>query len=118
MKSRDTQGVKIGFPSRCPITGDAFFMLIEHPVHGVVPTYGGAFDSYTIPEREEGPDEGFLRQRFDHDAGTWIDGFETCYYKVRSTEELEALEYAIETQRGEIEALRAALAQSLKEEST
>ncbi|HCW2781102.1 TPA: ead/Ea22-like family protein, partial [Escherichia coli] len=36
-------------PDICPITGRAFFMWIEHPTLGNVPTYGGPLDSYTIP---------------------------------------------------------------------
>ncbi|ELI3913496.1 ead/Ea22-like family protein, partial [Escherichia coli] len=34
-------------PDICPITGRAFFMWIEHPTLGNVPTYGGPLDSYT-----------------------------------------------------------------------
>ncbi|MEE1886376.1 hypothetical protein [Pseudomonas carassii] len=37
------------YPDECPITGRQFFMWIEHPDDGMVPTYGGPFDSYTIP---------------------------------------------------------------------
>ncbi|EQA1027498.1 ead/Ea22-like family protein, partial [Escherichia coli] len=31
-------------PDICPITGRAFFMWIEHPTLGNVPTYGGPLD--------------------------------------------------------------------------
>ncbi|WP_261986136.1 hypothetical protein [Escherichia fergusonii] len=34
-------------PDICPITGRVFFMWIEHPTLGNVPTYGGPLDSYT-----------------------------------------------------------------------
>ena len=39
-------------PDICPITGRAFFMWIEHPTLGNVPTYGGPLDSYTIPTKD------------------------------------------------------------------
>lgn len=61
-------------PSHCPITGLAFFMWIAHHATGkLVPTYGGPFDSYTIPQRDDGC---LVRERFDHDAGHWVDGRE------------------------------------------
>ena len=65
-------------PDRCPITLLPFFMWIEHPEFGWVPTYGGPFDSYTIPEPDiEGAagkqriDIEYYRYRFDHDEGWW-----------------------------------------------
>ncbi|WP_256658233.1 hypothetical protein [Pseudomonas sp. DG56-2] len=58
-------------PDKCPVTGRQFFMWIEHPDDGMVPTYGGPFDSYTIPVRDG--DEGFCCERFDHDLGNWRD---------------------------------------------
>lgn len=62
-------------PARhCPFTGREFFMVLEHPERGPVPTYGGPFDSYTVPEPDE---DGSLRcERYDHDAGGWADGGE------------------------------------------
>lgn len=61
-------------PDKCPITNEPLFMEIEHPILGLVPTYGGPYDSYTIPEID---DEGdFCRYRFDHDEGCWVDGVE------------------------------------------
>jgi hypothetical protein len=61
-------------PQKCPITGRDFFMVIEHPERGDVATYGGPFDSYTIPERDN---DGMLCcERYDHDAGHWADGGE------------------------------------------
>lgn len=61
-------------PENCPITGRKFFMWLEHPEHGMVPTYGGPFDSFTLAE----PDgEGtFQCERYDHDAGFWTDAWE------------------------------------------
>lgn len=60
-------------------------MWIEHPDLGMVPTYGGPYDSYTIPERSElVPAEGgfprhwtFSRTRFCHDRGVWVGDWET-----------------------------------------
>ncbi len=59
-------------PDVCPITGRGFFMWIEHPQMGMVPTYGGPFDSYTIPTRDS--DGEFSCERYDHDLGNWVDG--------------------------------------------
>lgn len=58
----------------CPITHRPFFMNLEHPEMGEVPTFGGPFDSYTIPEVDE---DGHLQcERYDHDAGAWVEGGE------------------------------------------
>ncbi len=59
-------------PDVCPITGRKFFMWIEHPELGYVPTYGGPLDSYTIPTRDS--DGEFSCERYDHDFGGWVDG--------------------------------------------
>jgi hypothetical protein len=59
-------------PDVCPITGREFFMWIEHPTLGYVPTYGGPFDSYTIPTK--GSDGEFSCERYDHDFGGWVEG--------------------------------------------
>ncbi len=61
-----------GVPDVCPITKLPFFMMIEHPDLGLVPTYGGPYDSYTIPVKTEGED-GYYRERYDHDEGFWKD---------------------------------------------
>ncbi len=68
-------------PDVCPITLLPFFMWIEHPDFGWVPTYGGPFDSYTIPEPDLGDAEGkgrfdleYVRYRYDHDEGSWLLG--------------------------------------------
>ena len=61
-------------PECCPVTQLPFFMWITHPDDGWVPTYGGPYDSYTIPALKDG---SYLRQKFDHDEGCWlIDEFE------------------------------------------
>ena len=59
-------------PDVCPITGRRFFMWIEHPDLGYVPTYGGPYDSYTIPTRDDVSE--FSCERYDHDVGDWVDG--------------------------------------------
>ncbi|WP_338561805.1 hypothetical protein [Erwinia sp. E_sp_B04_7] len=59
-------------PERCPVTNRPFFLWIEHPNVGMVPTYGGPYDSYTIPEVDN--DGEFSCERFDHDEGGWVDG--------------------------------------------
>lgn len=65
-------------PEVCPVTGRQFFMWIEHPVQGYVPTYGGPFDSYTIPTRDS--DGEFSCERYDHDFGGWREGECTGLY--------------------------------------
>lgn len=56
-------------PEYCPVTGLPFFMAIEHPDYGCwFATYGGPYDSYTIPIRDKKTGE-FERMRFDHDEG-------------------------------------------------
>lgn len=58
----------------CPITRRPWFMDLDHPELGLVATFGGPFDSYTIPEVD---DDGALRcERYDHDAGDWVEGGE------------------------------------------
>ncbi|MCY1253057.1 hypothetical protein D9M68_122750 [compost metagenome] len=66
------------YPAKCPITARPFFMVIDHPELGMVPTYGGPFDSYTIPHMDEQVDEPWhVREltvhRYDHDEGAWVD---------------------------------------------
>lgn len=88
-------------PDRCPITWLSFFMWIEHPTKGMVPTYGGPFDSYTIPEPDL-PDDPkakvlrheveFTRERYDHDEGAWVDGCEIVSLRVVSDDHLIDLE--------------------------
>lgn len=64
---------KRSWPDKCPITRRDFFMEIDG-----VPTYGGPYDSYTIPEMLGTPEqpwhdrELFVR-RFDHDRDHWVD---------------------------------------------
>lgn len=59
-------------PEFCPVTKRPFFMWLEHPGGGMVPTYGGPYDSYTIPVVDS--DGEFSCERYDHDEGAWVDG--------------------------------------------
>lgn len=70
------RGELASFPDKCPITRRPFFMVLEHPELGLVPTYGGPYDSYTIPHMEGQPDQLFHERelachRYDHDLGSW-----------------------------------------------
>ena len=57
-------------PDVCPITGRKFFMWVtHHDTDADVPTYGGPFDSYTIPVKDE--DGSYSCERYDHDFGGW-----------------------------------------------
>jgi len=62
---------KVLYPEKCPVTGLPFFMEIHHPELGYIPTYGGPYDSYTIPIKDE--NGNWYRKRFDHDEGYWYD---------------------------------------------
>jgi hypothetical protein len=89
----------VAYPDKCPITRRDFFMLIEHPTLGLVPTYGGPFDSYTIPHMEGTADQPWherelICHRFDHDEGYWMDdvmGVETIPMRVISEGALNEL---------------------------
>lgn len=59
-------------PDHCPITGRKFWGNIDHPEFGMVATYGGPFDTYTIPKPDE--DGEFRCEQFDQDAGDWVEG--------------------------------------------
>lgn len=61
-----------GAPEFCPRTGNQFWGYIDHPELGYVPTYGGPFDTFTIPERDD--DDMWRSERFDQDAGAWKEG--------------------------------------------
>jgi len=72
--------------TKCPFTGRPYFMHMDHDELGNVPTYGGPFDSYTIPQPDE---DGHLRsERYDHDLGGWIEGGEPTGLLVVSEDEL------------------------------
>ena len=100
-------------PDVCPITGRLFFMNLEHPELGTIATYGGPFDSYTVPSWDK-EDEGAMRcERYDHDWGGWIEGGEplpfhviTSDQYVESWEKSTAAESQLREARGEIERLR------------
>lgn len=102
-------------PDRCPITFRPFFMWLEHPTKGYVPTYGGPFDSYTIPEPDM-PEDGkkidfhdieFHCERYDHDEGGWMDGSEDPGHRVIIQDKLCDLD-ELETLRARVAELEAA----------
>lgn len=68
-------------PDVCPVTFRQFFCWIHHPELGLVPTYGGPFDSYTIPEPSELIEKTTITDielccyRFDHDEGWWTNEY-------------------------------------------
>ena len=80
-------------PDYCPITGLPFFMIIEDRIGEMVPTYGGPYDSYTIPVLEyDGEDKGTLtRKRFDHDLGDWREEIEELDIVALSREHYEKM---------------------------
>ncbi|MEE6129147.1 ASCH domain-containing protein [Chryseobacterium arthrosphaerae] len=55
----------------CPITGLQYFADIINESGQLVETYGGPFDSYTIPVPDEDDPNEFIRARFCHDRGQW-----------------------------------------------
>ncbi|EEU1876901.1 TPA: hypothetical protein JXT23_002218 [Escherichia coli] len=93
-------------PDICPITGRAFFMWIEHPKLGNVPTYGGPLDSYTIPTRDS--DGEFSCERYDHDFGGWVESECLGLYLIDDKEQCRV--YELEERIAELETNLAALA--------
>lgn len=63
------RGKEKGYPERCPVTGMPYFMDLEKDGE-MVPTYGGPFDSYTIPQKDE--NGNWEWERYDHDEGAWV----------------------------------------------
>lgn len=66
------------YPMLCPVTGLHYWGHVTHPQYGSVPTYGGPFDTYMVPERtgEIGADDEWTVERYDQDAAQWlIEGF-------------------------------------------
>ncbi len=58
------------YKGHCPVTSLPAFMEIEHPDFGMLMTYGGPYDSYTLPLCTD--DGSVERDRFDHDEGGWL----------------------------------------------
>ncbi|EPB6420418.1 ead/Ea22-like family protein [Escherichia coli] len=87
-------------PDNCPITGRAFFMWIEHPTLGNVPTYGGPLDSYTIPTKDG--DGEFSCERYDHDFGGWVESECLGLYLIDDREQCRV--YELEERIAELEA--------------
>lgn len=77
-------------PDVCPVTGRRFFMWIEHETLGYVPTYGGPFDSYTIPSRDSSGE--FSCERYDHDLGGWVGGEFIGLYLIDDDEQCRVCE--------------------------
>lgn len=77
-------------PDVCPVTGRQFFMWIEHETLGYVPTYGGPFDSYTIPTRDSSGE--FSCERYDHDFGGWVGGEFIGLYLIDDDEQCRVCE--------------------------
>ncbi|WP_197410724.1 hypothetical protein [Devosia epidermidihirudinis] len=89
-------------PDVCPLTQRPFFMWIDGE-----PTYGGPFDSYTIPTRDA---EGeFSCRRYDHDEGGWKDWSEGLSIKVVDESDWLGLEDRAETAEASLAADREAL---------
>ncbi|EFC5137732.1 hypothetical protein HVV99_15020 [Escherichia coli] len=93
-------------PDICPITGRAFFMWIDHPKLGNVPTYGGPLDSYTIPTKDG--DGEFSCERYDHDFGGWVESECLGLYLIDDKEQCRV--YELEERIAELEVNLAALA--------
>ncbi|EJI4680920.1 ead/Ea22-like family protein [Salmonella enterica] len=87
-------------PDVCPATGRKFFMWIEHETLGYVPTYGGPFDSYTIPTRDSSGE--FSCERYDHDLGGWVGGEFIGLYLIDDDEQCRVCE--LEERIAELEA--------------
>ncbi|EHC7181289.1 ead/Ea22-like family protein [Salmonella enterica] len=77
-------------PDVCPVIGRTFFMWIEHETLGYVPTYGGPFDSYTIPTRDSSGE--FSCERYDHDLGGWVGGEFIGLYLIDDDEQCRVCE--------------------------
>ncbi|EAA6691758.1 ead/Ea22-like family protein [Salmonella enterica subsp. enterica serovar Newport] len=77
-------------PDVCPVTGRKFFMWIEHETLDYVPTYGGPFDSYTIPTRDSSGE--FSCERYDHDLGGWVGGEFIGLYLIDDDEQCRVCE--------------------------
>lgn len=91
-------------PQECPITHRPFFMVIEHLERGEVATYGGPFDSYTIPERDD--DDLLCCERYDHDAGWWVEGSEVIGLAVIPDDELNTLRAQLAAANEKLERVR------------
>lgn len=109
--NRNLEFTRKGFSDKCPFTGLEFFMEIEHPDYGLLPTYGGPFDSYTIPRRcDDSGDQQFERLRYDHDEGCWKE-WEGVPLQVIEDEKLWALEERAERAEKAAAEMRDALEQ-------
>lgn len=100
------------YPAKCPITRRDFFMVIEHPELGTVPTYGGPYDSYTIPEMGGKADQPWHERelfvhRYDHDFGGWV-GDETIPLLVINDDELQTRQSRVDELEADASAFQTA----------
>lgn len=70
----NNDGVKPIGATCCPLSGRKFWGNIDHPELGAIATYGGPFDTYSIPYLDE--DDELRVERFDQDMGGWVEGGE------------------------------------------
>lgn len=92
-----TNQLQIHVPDQCPITGRKYFADMTYPELGLVPTFGGPFDSYTIPvpvqDDEFSEAKEFRCLHFDHDRGAWGEDCGTSLYLVTRETLLELYEF-------------------------
>lgn len=83
---QNNDGVKPAGFDVCPISGRPFWGNIDHPERGMLATYGGPFDTYSIPYLDD--DDELRVERFDQDRGEWVEGGELFgwYYSEQQPE--------------------------------
>ena len=83
---QNNDGVKPAGFDVCPISGRPFWGNIDHPERGMLATYGGPFDTYSIPYLDD--DDELRVERFDQDRGEWVEGGEPFgwYYSEQQPE--------------------------------
>ena len=109
-------------PDCCPVTRLPFFMWIGDEAENMVPTYGGPYDSYTIPVMDDEihlpwHEREMCRERYDHDQGSWIDGCEIVSVRIICDEKLMDLEdkaTEVDQLRERVKALEDVLRSTLK----
>lgn len=112
-KVRERERVMCKPPAHCPVTGRPFFMILEGEDGEEFATYGGPFDSYTIPEWNE-EDKEFRSDRYDHDAGNWVEGGEPYPFIIVDESEQNVLLSKLDDVSAERDRLRAELEADLE----
>lgn len=92
-------------PDVCPVTGREFFMVIEAENGDMVATYGGPYDSYTIPAWDP-DDKEFRSERYDHDRGEWVEGGEPYPFELIHSERLIAMEQQLASREAALREIR------------